>query len=113
MKEVICVFSFTVKPENEEAYQKMLAETFAITKNESGTLLYEVFKDENGIYCQHERYADENAVWTHVQNTSTQLQQWFELTEMEQIITLGTVSDTFKEQFQLKEVYAPFKRVEK
>lgn len=113
MNEVICAFSFTVKPENEAAYQEMLKETFAITKNESGTLMYEIFQDENGVYFQHERYADETAVWTHVQNTAKQLQQWFEYTEMKQLIVLGNVSDKFKEQYQVKEVYAPFKRVDK
>lgn len=112
MNELIFVFSFKVAPENETAYQKMLAQTFEITKDEPGTLMYEVFKDENDIYCQHERYADEAACMQHVQNTHIQLQQWFELTEMQQIITLGNASDALKEQFQLKEHYVPFKRVE-
>lgn len=107
------IFQFKVAPENEAAYQKMLAETLEITKNEAGTLMYEVFKDENGAYCQHERYANEAAIAQHVQNTHIQLQQWFELTEVQQIIALGNISDTFKEQFELKEIYTPFKRVEK
>ena len=113
MKEIAFIFSFKVAPENEEAYQKMLAETLKITKNETGTLMYEVFKDENSLYCQYERYADEEAVMQHVQRTHIQLQQWFELTEIQQIITLGNISNTLKEQFDLKEIYVPFKRVDK
>ncbi len=113
MKELIFIFSFTVLAEKEESYQKILAETLEITKDEEGTLLYEVFKDENGVYCQHERYANEAACLAHVQNTHVQLQQWFELTDVKQTIALGEISDAFKEQFQLKEHYKPFKYVEK
>ncbi len=110
---LVFVFAFKVKPENEAAYQKMLGETFAITKNEPGTLMYEVYKDENGVYCQYERYTSEAACWTHLQNTAKQTQQWLELTEMQQIITMGQASAKLREQFQLKEVYTPFKKVEK
>ena len=113
MKEVIFIFSFTVPAEKEDAYQKMLAETLDITKGEEGTLLYEVFKDENGVYCQHERYADEAACLTHVQNTGAQLQQWFELTDVKQTIALGDLSDGFKEKFQLQAHYRRFKHVER
>lgn len=113
MNEVIFIFSFTIKPENQARYEEIRQQQFEVTKGEEGTLLYEVFKDENGVYCQHERYANEAALITHVQNTGTQLQEWMQLTEVQQTITLGNVSDGVKEQFQLKELYAPDARVAK
>lgn len=113
MNELICVFSFTVAPEKQERYEEIRKQQFEISKGEEGTLLYEVFRDENGVYCQHERYASEEACMTHVQNTMELLQEWMQLTEMQQSITLGKVSDTFIDQFQLKEVYAPYAHVEK
>lgn len=113
MNELVFIFSFKVSEANEAAYQEMLAQTLEITKKEEGTLMYEIFKDKNGVYCQHERYANEEALIAHAQNTATQLQQWFALTEVQQIISLGNISDAVIEQYQLKEVYSPFKRVEK
>ncbi len=112
-KTLIFIFSFTVKEENQARYEEVLAEQLAITKNESGTLIYEIFKDENGVYCQHERYADEASCLTHVQNTGVQLQEWMELTKVKQTIALGPVSDTFKEQFALKEHYSHYAKVNK
>lgn len=113
MNEVIFIFSFTVAPENQDRYDEVREQQFEITKNEKGTLLYEVFKGENGVYCQHERYANEEACLIHVKNTEKQLQEWFQLTELKQIITLGQVSESYKKQFKLKEVYEPYARVEK
>lgn len=112
-KTLIFIFSFTVKEENQARYEQVLAEQLEITKAEGGTLIYEIFRDKNGVYCQHERYADEAACLTHVQNTSAQLQEWMQLTEIKQTITLGPVSDTFKEQFALKEHYSPYAKVNK
>jgi len=112
-KTIDFIFSFEVKPENQKRYDEVREEQFAITKNESGTLIYEVFRDENGLYCQHERYADEAAAVLHVQNTSKQLQEWFQLVELKQTISLGELSEDYKKQFQLKEVFAPYARVEK
>lgn len=113
MKEVIFIFSFTVPEENQKRYDEVREEQFAISKSEEGTLLYEVFKSEDGVYYQHERYANEEAAWIHIQNTQNQLQEWFGLVELRQVISLGELSDKYKEQFQLKEVYAPYARVEK
>ncbi|MCT4629041.1 antibiotic biosynthesis monooxygenase [Winogradskyella sp.] len=113
MNEVIFVFSFEVKPENQERYDEVRQQQFEISKSEKGTLLYEVYRDENGVYCQHERYANEAAAALHIQNTAEQLQEWYTLVELKQVISLGQLSDAYKEQFQLKEVYAPYARVEK
>lgn len=113
MNEVVFIFSFAVPAENQKRYDEVREEQFAISKSEEGTLLYEVFKDDNGVYCQHERYANEEAAWIHIKNTQAQLQEWFGLVELKQVISLGNLSDTYKEQFQLKEVYAPYAHVEK
>jgi quinol monooxygenase YgiN len=112
-KTVDFIFSFEVKPENQKRYDEVREEQFAITKNETGTLLYEVFRGENGMYCQHERYVDEAAASVHIQNTAKQLQEWFQLVDLKQVISLGELSEDYKKQFQLKDVFTPYARVEK
>lgn len=112
-KTIDFIFSFEVSSENQQRYDEVRQEQFAITKQEEGTLLYEVFKDENGLYCQHERYADEAAALAHVQNTAKQLEEWFQLVNLKQVISLGKLSEEYKQQFQLKEVFEPYARVEK
>lgn len=113
MNEIIFIFSFIVKPENQERYEASRKKSMEITKGEDGTLLYEVFRDKNGVYCQHERYANEEALWVHMQNTAESLAEWFAVAEIKQIITLGNVSDKVIEQYGLKDVYKPYARVEK
>jgi quinol monooxygenase YgiN len=110
---LVFIFSFKVKPENQKRYDEVRKQQFQITEGEEGTLQYEVFRDENGVYCQFEQYANEQALFTHVQNTSKQLQEWMQLTEPIQTIALGNVSDELKKQFQLKEVYKRYARVQK
>ncbi len=112
-KAIVFIFSFKVKPENQKRYDEVRKQQFKITEGEEGTLQYEVFKGEDGVYCQLERYASEEALFTHVQNTSKQLQEWMQLTEPVQTITLGNVSDNLIKQFQLKEVYGRYARVKK
>jgi len=112
-KKVNMIFSFKVKNGKQERYEKVLTEQLQITKNESGTLSYEIFKNEDGIYFQNELYVNEAACMTHVQNTAVQLQEWMELTEIQQLIALGPLSDEFKTQYQLKEHYLPYTKVNK
>lgn len=53
------VFSFSVKEGQQERYEQIMQEQIAIAKTEEGTLVYDIFKKEDGSYCQHERYASE------------------------------------------------------
>ncbi len=55
-----------VKPGCEEKFeQTMLALVSAVNSNESGNLLYELCKDEDGQYLVMELYEDDAAVKAH------------------------------------------------
>lgn len=93
------VFSFKVKEGKQDRNDQILAGELEKVKDEPGTLVYEIFRNENSVYCQHECYTDEAACEFHNQQTSELLQEWFEITEMQQIIVLDPLSDGFKKKF--------------
>lgn len=106
-KIIDMIFTFTVKEGKQKRYEEVMAEQIAIAKTETGTLIYDIFRKPDGSYCQHERYASEDACQEHNKNTAPQLAEWFELTDIQQIIALGPLSESFKEQFGV-ENYLPF-----
>lgn len=112
-KTVDMVFSFIVKEGMQERYDNVIKESMTFAKSEEGTLVYEIFKDENGTYCQHELYADEQACILHCTNTAKQLEEWFQIVELKSLVALGPLSDEFKKQWELKEHYLPYAKVNK
>lgn len=113
-KKVDFFFRFTVAAEKQARYEHVVAEQLEISKNEAGTLVYDIFRNSNGSYCQHEQYADEAALLTHTSNTATQLAEWMSLTELQQVIALGPLSDATIAQYQLQDGhYLPFQSVDR
>lgn len=103
-------FKFKIKEGYEERYQELLKETLIITtEKDPGVEIYDVFKGENDIYCQHERYENEDALKFHCQNTMSQLGEWMQITENIQTVLIGKVSDEFLQNFAAYniEVYLP------
>ncbi|MBY0479458.1 MAG: antibiotic biosynthesis monooxygenase [Chitinophagaceae bacterium] len=106
-KTVENYFTFKVKEGKKERYEEILAEQLAITKNEPETLSYKIFKTDDGIYFQNEKYASEEACVTHMKNTEKQLQEWFQITEILHMIMTGPLSKEFREAYNLKS-YLPY-----
>ncbi|MGI4834780.1 MAG: antibiotic biosynthesis monooxygenase family protein [Janthinobacterium lividum] len=106
------IFAFTVKAENQALYEQTLAQQLAITANEPHVLGYEIFRQADGSYCQHERYADEAAIRLHTQNTAVPLKVWGEITEITHMTALGPLSDEFKQEFGMDN-YLPYAAVAK
>ena len=106
-KTVDNLFVFKVKEGKQERYEEILAEQLAITKQESETLIYKIFKSENGLYFQHEQYTSEAACIAHMKNTDKQLQEWFQITEIIQLVVLGPLSEEFIKQ-NIVENYLPY-----
>lgn len=107
-KIVDMIFKFEVPLENQDRYSEVLAEQLEIASKEPGTLIYEVFRTDDGSYCQHERYADEQACVIHCENTASQLSEWMELTNITQLIALGPLSQEFRNQFGIDTNYLPY-----
>ena len=103
-------FKFKIKEGYEERSQEVLKETLKITADKDpGVEIYEVFKDHNNVYCQHERYENEDALKLHCHNTMNQLGEWMQITENIQTVLVGKVSDEFLQNFAAYniEVYLP------
>lgn len=106
-KIVDLIFSFTIKPEDQARYEQTLAQQLAITQNEPGLLSYEVFRQADSTFCQHERYVDEAAIRLHMQNTAEPLNVWSQLTQVTHMTALGPLSDEFKQEFAMTN-YLPY-----
>ena len=109
-KIVDLIFAFTVKEEDQARYEQVLAQQLAITKNEPHVLRYEIFRQADGRYCQHECYADEAAIRLHMQNTAAPLKMWAEITTITHMTALGPLSDEFKQEFNM-DSYLPYAAV--
>jgi quinol monooxygenase YgiN len=64
------IFRFRVKPGKLELYKQAIDFILPITEaKESYVLEYEIYKNAEGIYTQHERFADEAALHRHLEVT--------------------------------------------
>ncbi len=99
------VFMYKVSPENQELYEEARKESFAITATEPGVLTYDIYKSEEGVYAQRERYANEAALAAHMKNTEKSLAKWFQATEIQRVLTFGKISEEMKKQLQLQEIF--------
>ncbi|GAB3742728.1 putative quinol monooxygenase [Spirosoma lituiforme] len=103
-KTVYLISTFTVKPEDQTLYEQTLAKQLAITKDEPHVLGYEVFRQADGSYLQHERYVDEAGIWLHVQNTMEPLTVWSSIATTTHMMVLGPVGPDFKQKSGLDNV---------
>ncbi|RKE07927.1 putative quinol monooxygenase [Catellatospora citrea] len=90
------VFRFRVKPGKQEQYQKAIDYILPITEaKEPYVLEYNIYNNIEGVFTQHERYADEAALHRHMELTAQGQQDWAEAIELEDVVVLGEMSDKF------------------
>jgi quinol monooxygenase YgiN len=90
------IFWFRVKPDKLELYKQAIDFILPITEaKESYVLEYKIYKNAEGVYTQHERFADEAALHRHLEVTMDGQIKWAEATEIEQVIILGDMSEHF------------------
>ena len=103
------LFRFHVKEGQQATYEQILARQLVITtKKDPGVLLYEITRDSDGSYCQHERYENEAALLLHVKNTDEELKTWIQVTERFQTICLGALSEEFRKGYDGIELFEPY-----
>lgn len=94
------IFRFTVKKGQEALYEETLQKQLAITaEKDPGVISYEIFKNDDGSYCQHEHYENEEAILIHMKNTERELEVWSQITEITQIFALGNLSEAYLKQY--------------
>jgi len=90
------IFWFRVKPDKLELYKQAIDFILPITEaKESYVLEYKIYQNAEGVYTQHERFADEAALHRHLEVTMDGQIKWAEATEIEQVIILGDMSEHF------------------
>ena len=90
------IFWFRVKPGKLELYKQAIDFILPITEaKESYVLEYTIYTNTEGVYTQHERFADEAALHRHLEVTMDGQIKWAEATEIEQVIILGDISEHF------------------
>lgn len=102
-------FVFKIKEGKQERYNEIVEQQLAITRNEPDTLIYKIFKTDDGLHFQHEQYTDEAACILHMKNTEKQLTEWSQITEMVQLVITGPISKEFREANNA-ENYKPYKQ---
>ncbi|MFE7712355.1 putative quinol monooxygenase [Streptomyces sp. NPDC057486] len=110
------VFRFRVKPGKLEQFQKAIDHILPITEEKEPYVLeYNIYKNAEGVYTQHERYADEDAMFRHLEATAEGQKEWAEATEVEEVNVLGDASDRFWDLFgsPRTHAYSPFRNVKR
>ncbi|MEV7388690.1 MULTISPECIES: antibiotic biosynthesis monooxygenase [unclassified Streptomyces] len=108
------VFRFHLKPGMEERYEKATTYILERTQEEPYVLEYSIHRSADGAsYTQHERYADEEAMWRHLEVTQQGQAEWAEATQVEEVNVLGEPSERFWDTFggNGPRVFAPFRKV--
>lgn len=110
------VFRFKVKAGEEERYQRAIDSILPITEEQEPYVLeYEIYRDADGVYTQHERYADEDAVHRHMEVTAPGQADWAAATDLEQVIVLGDMSEKFWNLYGGPHAkgYSPFRKIKR
>jgi quinol monooxygenase YgiN len=98
--QIDLVFRFRVRPGKEDLYQRSIDHIVPITETEEPYVLaYDIFRDDNGLYAQHECYVDEEAMFRHLERTAVGQKEWAEATDVIDVLVLGAAGDRFWETF--------------
>ena len=99
--QIDLLFRYRVKEGGESRFQEYLEKVPPLTEAEEPYVLeYEIFVQEDGIYLQHERYVDEEAINKHLTVTAEGQAAWGEATELLEISFLGDLSREFWERWK-------------
>ena len=91
------IFTFRVKEGKEAEFDALTSQQLVVTtEKDPGVLIYNIFRNADGSYCQFERYKDSGALAAHMRNTADLLTRWYGMTEITQMIVLGDIDDTVK-----------------
>jgi quinol monooxygenase YgiN len=95
------IFTFQVKEGKESEFDALTSRQLAVTtEKDPGVLIYNIFKNGDGTYCQFERYKDSAALAAHLANTADLLAQWYGMTEITQMIVLGDIDDAVRKSLE-------------
>ena len=90
------IVRFRVKPAKLELYKQAMDFILSTAEaKEPYVLEYNIDKNAEGVYTQFERYVDEAALHRHLEGTMDGQIKWAEVTEIEQVIILGDMSERF------------------
>lgn len=94
--QVDLYFTYRVKDGHQARFDHYLELVPPVTEEKEPYVLeYEIFRQTDGSYLQHERYADEAAMIRHLQVTAEGQSAWAEATELLQLMAVGQLSEQY------------------
>lgn len=90
------LFTYRIKDGQEKRFQDYLDMVPPLTgTREPYVLEYELFRRPDGIFLQHERYEDEDAISKHLEVTAEGQKAWGEATELLSLDVIGDLSQKY------------------
>ncbi len=92
------LLEFKIKPGKLEGFRGVMEDMIASTKNEAGALVYEWCFNEDHTVCNiYERYADSEAVLTHLNAFGAFAERFMDAIEPTKLTVLGNPNEAAKE----------------
>jgi hypothetical protein len=86
---ITLIFSYRVS--DEQRFQDYLDKVFPVTEADEPYMLeYEIYKNDDGVYTQHEVYLDGDALTKHFELTAEGQADWAAATEFINLVALGS-----------------------
>lgn len=112
--QVDLIFRYRIKPGQEERFQAYLDKVLSVTEaQEPYVLEYQIFRQADGSYLQHERYESEEAVARHLALTAEGQADFHAAAEIIDVMAVGELKQSFWDQFDGPQFfrYARFREV--
>jgi quinol monooxygenase YgiN len=99
-KQVDLIFRYRVKDGEQERFEQYLEKVLPVTESQEPYVLeYHIFRQEDGTFLQHERYADEAAIYRHMQVTAEGQADWAAAADLLDLMAVGELSQGFWDAF--------------
>lgn len=99
--QVDLIFRYNVKPGEEQRFQAYLDKVFPVTEaQEPYVVEYQIFRQADGSYLQHERYESEEAVSRHLALTAEGQADFHASAEIIDVMAIGDLKQSFWTAFE-------------
>ncbi|WP_249998602.1 antibiotic biosynthesis monooxygenase [Actinoplanes sp. M2I2] len=95
-QQVDLIFRYRIKDGEQDRFEQYLDKVVGVTEAEEPYVLeYHIYMQADGTVLQHERYADEDAIYRHLHVTAEGQADWAAATELLDIMVVGRLSQAF------------------
>ena len=99
-KQFDTIFRYRIKPGQEERFQSYLDKVLPVTEaQEPYVLEFELFRQEDGSFLQHEPYENEEAVAKHLELTAAGQADFHASVDLLEVRAIGEFTMSFWDEF--------------